>query len=606
MATPEENRSRFQEIANRGLQARLNPDQKVRFDVAVSRGLITLPGQSAQPQGPTGQQEDFQFFERPFSDQLIGTGEMMATMLTGALTEPVAGLEGIGAGIIEGVSSFIAGDDEPLMRASEAASNAVQNRRRAGTFVPRGGAGRESLAAVSRPVEALFRNVIQPGAEQIADVTGSPAIGAAVQTFAETFPPGLARPRPSAVARRREGGQRLAEIEEATGVDVGARADVQGQQIATSAAAQTGGQTVRAQNFDLIQNELVNARELAKTNVDNLYLSARETKAAIPVRQIDNLNTAVIESLRNVDKVDKTILNRRLAELEEITALPDTASVKLNALSDYRARLGKENRGVNPAENRAMGIIKGQVDSFMDAMFNADMISGDPAAIQRWKDARGAHNQYKANFDDNKVIQQLSTQQATPEQIKQWIIGTNATGAKKQSGDVVNRIGDLIGRDSPGFSAIRQDTLFDIMQPLLQENPNLPGFVRNYDTFVRNNDTLTKALFPESVVPMRELRNLVSSTSKVQSPRFQFNMTQAIVRTYFGHALSKGQARMSMFMAGIDAIKNASSTSRKRQITSDLLGFDPSVNTLPVLPLGAAGALQTLGEPADQQLQVTP
>lgn len=591
MATPEENLSRFQEIANRGLEARLAPNDKLRFDEAMRRGLITMPGSPQQLQQE--QADSFQFNERPFSEQLIGTGEMLLSLVTGAVTEPVAGI----AGIVEGVSSFVSGDDAPLLRASER----VQAVRRGGTRTPRTEAGRESMQAVAAPIEFFFNRVVSPIAETIGDVTKSPVAATIAQTAMETFPPGM-RPRPGALVQRRQGRQRMAQMQETTGVDVGARPNVQGRQIAEAAEAQTGGQVARAQNFDLIQQELTTARELARTNVDNLYAIARDTKAAIPVAQMGTLNTNVIESMRNVDLIDKPNLQRRLTELESITQLPDTASVKLNALSDYRARLTK-NRGSNPSENAALGVVKGQVDSFLDSMFNADMISGDPAAIQRWKDAREAFSGYKKNFDDNKVIQQLSTQQATPEQIKQWILGTSAVGAKKQAGSVVDQIGDLIGRDSPGFSAIRQETLFDILQPLLQENPNFPGFVKNYDTFVRNNPTLSKSLFPESVTPMRELRDLVSSTSKIQSPRFQFNLTQAIVRTYFGHALSKGQARMSAFMAGMEFIKNSASRSRASKVTADLLGYDPNVNVMPVLPLGSVGALQTLGEPAQQVQQ---
>ena len=52
MATPQENRARFQEIANRGLQDRLDADKRARFDEAVRRGLITLPDQPSPKTEP--------------------------------------------------------------------------------------------------------------------------------------------------------------------------------------------------------------------------------------------------------------------------------------------------------------------------------------------------------------------------------------------------------------------------------------------------------------------------------------------------------------------------------------------------------------------------
>lgn len=49
MATPQENLARFQEIARRGLQDRLDPDKRARFDEAVRRGLIAVDQPPSEP-----------------------------------------------------------------------------------------------------------------------------------------------------------------------------------------------------------------------------------------------------------------------------------------------------------------------------------------------------------------------------------------------------------------------------------------------------------------------------------------------------------------------------------------------------------------------------
>lgn len=53
----QQNLARFQEIANRGLQDRLDADKRARFDEAVKRGLITLPKQFQEPIQPAPQRE---------------------------------------------------------------------------------------------------------------------------------------------------------------------------------------------------------------------------------------------------------------------------------------------------------------------------------------------------------------------------------------------------------------------------------------------------------------------------------------------------------------------------------------------------------------------
>ena len=44
-------KQKWQEIANRGLQDRFDPQTRVKFDEAVKRGLITIPQQEVQKPG---------------------------------------------------------------------------------------------------------------------------------------------------------------------------------------------------------------------------------------------------------------------------------------------------------------------------------------------------------------------------------------------------------------------------------------------------------------------------------------------------------------------------------------------------------------------------
>lgn len=50
MATPQENLARFQEIEKRGLQDKLDPDKRARFDEALKRGLITSSSSGRTPE----------------------------------------------------------------------------------------------------------------------------------------------------------------------------------------------------------------------------------------------------------------------------------------------------------------------------------------------------------------------------------------------------------------------------------------------------------------------------------------------------------------------------------------------------------------------------
>ncbi len=625
MATPQENLARFQEIANRGIQDQLAPEIRARFDEAVSRNLIRLPQQPAQvqpqiqqpgqqaitnqpgvtpgvqtstPQSQPGflarQAESFMQDIAPLTDpqQIRGAGEMLLTMTTGAASTAAGGV----AGTIELISGLVSGDPNAL----DEAVNTITDFQRTGTFRPRTRRGEEAVSAVSRPFIALEENVIRPGGEAILEATGSPELAAAFQTGAEVFPPSGMVTRPRRLRERlvtqRAGQQQLVDIEEATGVDIGARAEVQGEQLAATAQELTGARGARAQEFDAVQDAIVRARQRTRDNVNALYDRARQTNAAIPVREIQGFADNVTSELKNIDirgldgeiLPNRQVLARRLNEIESILALPDEAALKLNALSNFRSRLN-QNTG-DASQNFALGVIKGELDSFLNTMFETDMVSGDPAAITRWQEARDAFRQYRETFNDRTTIRNLATQELNPTEVRSFIFGQSITGAKREAASVVNGIADIVGRDSPEFTAIRQDALFEIMEPLLQREPNLSQFVRNYDRLVTRQEPLVQALFPDSAEGLRDLRNLADSTTRIQSPRFQLNFARSAAAALFGHEIAQGRLRQNIATQVFEQIANSLSRSRQRQIAADMLGYDPGARVLPLTPAVVGGA----------------
>lgn len=179
MATAAENLSRFQEIATRGLQDRLDPDKRARFDEAIKRGLIKLP-ETEQPI----QQEAQRVPTRPISDTdagdldapspkgFPGAGviEPLITLVTGAVAEPVAGLAGIAA----------------LLPGGQTPTEAIASTREALTVKPTTPAGQAGLRAVGevlQPVGEALQQAETFLGNKAFEVTGSPALAAAAATI---------------------------------------------------------------------------------------------------------------------------------------------------------------------------------------------------------------------------------------------------------------------------------------------------------------------------------------------------------------------------------------------------------------------------------------
>lgn len=153
MATTKE---KWQEIANRGLQDKFDPQTRARFDEAVNRGLITLPTQAPVVSAgnfdvPAGGDAPA-FPDRPvqpeptFGEKVQGLGELALTLGTGA----TGGALGFLGGSVEGIARNLAGDmtqDEALALAQQQASDL--------TFSPRTEVGQEIVSGIGQVVSSL-------------------------------------------------------------------------------------------------------------------------------------------------------------------------------------------------------------------------------------------------------------------------------------------------------------------------------------------------------------------------------------------------------------------------------------------------------------------
>lgn len=165
MATTKE---KWQEIANRGLQDKFDPQTRAKFDEAVSRGLIQLPTQEAQLlQGALSAQQVEQPAqpEPSFGQQALGALENVGALVSGVVAEPIAGIAGIGA----------------LLPGGRTPTEAIEATREALTFQPRTEAGQAQQVAIGEaltPIGEAIQKVETGLGEAAFEATGSPAAAA--------------------------------------------------------------------------------------------------------------------------------------------------------------------------------------------------------------------------------------------------------------------------------------------------------------------------------------------------------------------------------------------------------------------------------------------
>lgn len=532
--------------------------------------------------------------------KLLGAAETGLSFGAGALTEIGAGYAGIGSLAY----NLVTGEDEPALKAADTVRSISEM-----TYSPKTQAGQDIMATVAQPFQLYGEGAQKAGefVQDVSDESGLPqGVGTGLATATRSgieLAPSLLGARSFPARRGASLRERRAETQQAQGyaedigLDPGADVPTMREQIVESGRQQSGGRGAVARDFEGIASSIQEARNLNREMVSRMYDEARATSAGLPVAQarefVDIAKKSISPYMRDLDSMPR--LRSRLEELDEIAAMPENSIVKMNAIADWRESLNR----VRPpqwdeSQAAAISTLKGQLDSFLDAQYNRDMITGNPAAIQKWKEANKAYQQYARQFKDNKVIRDLAKAEATPEEFKNWIYGTSAVGAKKSSADVVKRIKNIVGQDSKQFQSLRQEAVFDIVEPLLRspDEVNFKQFADNYDKFVRNNPSLRKELFGESMSDLEKLRSFASAVNNRTSKSKDLNIQTPLLRLTFGNVLSRNQAKLGTMDKALTMVRNAATKSDKRKIMAEVMGYDPLDNLLPTDVLTIGGGVQ--------------
>lgn len=552
--------------------------------------LQTAEGEGASAPAPAPADEALR--AAPKLDAMRALAEVAATLGSGAIVEPAAGLAGLAQGALS------------RRRGEEGVNAKMTDRIREVEgliYSPKSKTGQAFISAAGKVLEPL--DALAKGAGRAAQDAGLGAAGGAAAETAVNFLPGTfgfrgVRP---ALAERAAARRAIGAIERGAaeqGVDINAPGAVQREQLAEAASRQTGGQASRGEPFPDIREGIIERKAAEKGEVDRLYAEARSTKAGLRgdgARELSGRVKAAIAE-KEFDVETMPILNRRLAEIDRLEKLPAGSAIKLSAIDAYRRRL-RQNRApaTDGSQNLALDTIRRTLDGFMDEAFDADMIRGDPAAIKKWKDARSASSAYQSRFNGDKFIRDMVNIEATPEQMRQWVFGASAVGAKPQAALAVRRIGDIVGKDSPHFAALRQDALFDVMEPLLRKDPSLREFSSNYDRLVRKNPSLVQELFPESGKGLRDLRVIAEAIEKRAPDKKILDLNRMGAVALFGHGISRAAMKVSIATQAFARLRSAGSTNEKRRILGEVVGYDPDAPLIPkrALLYGSAGPVIT-------------
>jgi len=320
------------------------------------------------------------------------------------------------------------------------------------------------------------------------------------------------------------------------GVDLTGLPEDQLLALANSADILTGSQSVVAQRLGGLAERLKRQEEITRNTSDQLFEAAKSSEAYYPQLQLKLLDQSMADllSTEQFDLANLKVARGRLEKFNEIVS--DTAFdlvdkdnnvingyVPINKLHNFRQLLNSDINKMRRStdyeansEYQALLGMKNHVDEFIDSQFNADLVAGNAEAIGKWKKANDWYRDYKQKFSASDAVQKIVDKDLTPEQVKNLILGTGEVVGRAEAGSIVQKMNSIFGNDSPQMEALRKEVIFGVITPLLDDNPNIQGFIDRVDNVKRKSPTLINELFQgEALQNLENLQKLARAQLKV-------------------------------------------------------------------------------------------
>lgn len=184
------------------------------------------------------------------------------------------------------------------------------------------------------------------------------------------------------------------------------------------------------------------------------------------------------------------------------------SEVDFKKIEAYRQGLNRANNGAQGQDKYGIGLLKNQLDEFLDNTIETALVKGDSGVLSQFKDARSLAAKYKQNYTTKdktafgkKFVQDIVEHgdNYTPAMLGDKIFGANKYGFKPQSVSIINELKNRLGEASPEFQGIKLDAVQKVIKPLL----NSKGKVNYNNVYVQ---TFKNNLYENEAV----LKNILS------------------------------------------------------------------------------------------------
>ena len=264
------------------------------------------------------------------------------------------------------------------------------------------------------------------------------------------------------------------------------------------------------------QQGLLSRRGAAKAEVDQAFDTARGTDAVFPATTRDDLERGFVQA---VEDFDFAALPRAKALVESLdSAVPKGEPVSINGLERWRRRASNARQGAaSLEEKKAIGELIRSYDQLVDNQLKRNLLSGDAAAIDAWKNARSLRHRFGQIFEQDDVVNTLTSTMrdgskrlvVSPDEAVNYIFGRTTLGAKRGLQKDLEKLAQVVGKDSPQWASIREDAFLRLFRADLGGGRAFPAeaFAREMDRAMKEAPEVMRLLFSKNeLFTMQQLK----------------------------------------------------------------------------------------------------
>lgn len=549
-------------------------------------------------------------------EKALGIGEAALSLGTGmaasALTAPIGG---VAAGI-DLAKRKIQGEDTP------SPSQEIVDKYSLHGYTPRTDEGKRVLSNFQKPFTTFDQFMYGLGAKA-QDLGAPPSVAAAIKTApdialmasgAKTAVSPMKRAADVAKAEGRAG---------SIGLDLGADTNKQVQQL--QGAAEGFSPAINpSEGMQNIPAAVMQQRAIQANKIGQQYQQAEQMGAQVPSKTAGSLADELKSSVSPFITEDMKSVNGLLNEAQkfglpaqqsvgEALGVKGAATIPVNDIFKFRQKINANlPSDYRSPEYAALSTMKKTVDGFLNDALTNDMVSGNPAAIAKWREATTNWKDFKETFDSNQVIKKLQDENATPEQVKNMIFGMSAISAPRQTGQVISKLKTILGPGSDEFKTLQKSVLTDVLDPMLSADPDFGKFVANYDKFKRNNPTMIKQLFDSDTLDkldsLRDFSRAVARAPDMSTDVLENMRGKGLANTLsvltVGSGLSRKALEVNFMRRLLRTTEPGKGPAHKNAILAEVLGYDPKAPLISMQPIGMEAAAQTARTPPTDPAQL--